>query len=245
MVSRIDIPKDLDGIIAMYEAVVKPMAKDAKGKEVQSYGGYLRNRKGDLVEYIAESLITIAWAELGGEEKDLKFSTKKLPIPMKRGYHKRVNDNIVSNYIHSNIKKYLYHLKVDKHVYIKDKFVLGVECKAYAENAMIKRICVDFWFFTKHRPTLSPKPSCVLLQLESMLRGDYSESPAGKYGSEPTHSILSHFPIDIEIITLLEVERDIKKPIHEEKFYKPLKREALEYTLERFKEKLKPFVSSK
>ncbi len=229
--------KDLDGIIAMYDNTVKNMEEDAKNAINRTYGGYLRSTKGELVEDVTESLIRIAWTEVGGKADDISISKNKVPIPIKQEYVDRMDNSLTRDYIFNNLDKHHYRLSVDKHVYIRNKFVMGVECKSYAENAMLKRICIDFWFLTQHFPKLS----CVLLQFESQLGGDYSKGSEPKQGSRSTHSIMSHFPIDLEIITLLEGERNIDKPVH--KFYKPIKREALEYALEKFKARLKPFVS--
>jgi len=49
--------------------------------------------------------------------------------------------------------------------------IMGIECKAYTENAMLKRILVDFTLLK----SIVPKANCVLLQLESQLTGDYSK----------------------------------------------------------------------
>ncbi len=68
---------------------------------------------------------------------------------------------------------------------------------------MLKRILVDCALL-KH---IYPEVSFVLLQLESQLGGDYSLSVSGKYGSPPTHTLLSYFDIDLNIITLLRGER--------------------------------------
>jgi hypothetical protein len=65
--------------------------------------------------------------------------------------------------------------------------------------------------------------------LESQLTGDYSES--GKkliYGSHSTHTLLSYFDIDLNIITLLEGERKVNEPIHNDLHYKSLKKKVLE-----------------
>ncbi len=35
---------------------------------------------------------------------------------------------------------YYYSLSVDKQVYVDGNFIIGVECKSYTENAMLKRI---------------------------------------------------------------------------------------------------------
>ena len=130
----------------------------------------------------------------------------------------------VRDYINKNISDYYYGLKTDIHVSIDDKLVMGIECKAYAENAMLKRILVDFTLLKSIVPDLN----CVLLQLESQLTGDYSQ-PKNKiiYESHSTHTIMSYFDLDLNIITLLEGERRVNEPIHSNNFYKELKKEIL------------------
>lgn len=110
-----------------------------------------------------------------------------------------------------------------------------MECKAYTENAMLKRILVDFTLFKQVFRNLA----FVLFQLESQLGGDYSTADFVKYGSPSTHTLLSYFDIDLNIITLLEGERKVDKPIHKPEFYKPLRTESLLNALEVFKKLLK------
>ncbi|HOM05359.1 MAG TPA: restriction endonuclease, partial [Candidatus Kapabacteria bacterium] len=136
------------------------------------------------------------------------------------------------------INDYYYGLKTDVHVSIDNKLVMGIECKAYTENAMLKRILVDFTLFKNVIPNIK----CVLLQLESQLTGDYSQ-PRNKitYGSHSTHTLLSYFDIDLNIITLLEGERKVDKPIHNSQYYKELKKEILENGIEVIKNLLSEF----
>lgn len=103
-----------------------------------------------------------------------------------------------------------------------------MECKAYTENAMLKRILVDFTLFKQVYPDLS----FVLLQLESQLGGDYSLVNSTKYGSPSTHTLLSYFDIDLNILTLLEGERKVDRPIHKHEYYKSLRAESLLTALE-------------
>jgi hypothetical protein len=116
---------------------------------------------------------------------------------------------------------------------------MAVECKAYTENAMMKRILVDFTLLKKAYPKLK----FVLVQLESQLGGDYSSKLCkNPLGSFPTHTLLSHFDVDLTIITLLKGERDITRPIHKKEFFKPLTKENLESAIEVIRSLLKEFV---
>ncbi|MBI4648443.1 MAG: hypothetical protein HY738_18135 [Bacteroidia bacterium] len=100
----------------------------------------------------------------------------------------------------------------------------------------MKRILVDFTLFKQVFPNLK----CVLLQLESQLGRDYS-SPNKEiiFSSHSTHTLLSHFDVDLHILTVLEGERKVDKPIHKKQFYKKLKKENLLKTIGVFKDLLK------
>jgi len=88
---------------------------------------------------------------------------------------------------------------------------------------MLKRILVDFTLLKQVYPDLT----FVLFQLESQLGGDYSSPNHIKHGSPSTHTLLSYFDIDLNIITLLEGERKVDKPIHKPEYYKALRKESL------------------
>lgn len=215
----------------------KAHSEDDKGR--RAYGGTIRAAKGMLVEGIAKHLVEIAWQELNGNPERLTFTRKTVKIPIRPEYLKRVKPKEVADYIKANIAKYFYGHKTDVHVCIDEKFVLGIECKAYTENAMLKRILVDFMLLKQVFPNLK----CVLLQLESQLTGDYSQpSKSIIFGSPSTHTLLSYFDVDLNIITLLEGERKVNKPIHKREYFKPMTEEALKKAVNSLKELLAEFV---
>jgi hypothetical protein len=221
--------RKLKSIIKLYESKIGKMEEEAQKSEDRAYGGVLRAGKGSLVELIARELIEIAWIELGEKSNRLSFEKKYIKIPVKREYIERIRSEEVKEYIKEHIKDFYYPLRTDIHVHIDRKFKMAVECKAYTENAMLKRILVDFTLLKQVHPELS----FVLFQLESQLGGDYSSE--NKYGSPSTHTLLSYFDIDLNIITLLEGERKVDKPIHKREYYKPLKKEKLIHAIEVFK----------
>lgn len=179
-------------------------------------GGALRSLKGTLVETMAEEMVSLAWKNIGGKPSRIKINKTKCPIGDGRGN--------------------VYKLSQDKQVYIDDEFVLSIECKAYAEVAMYKRILVDAFLLKKYFPKLK----FCLFQLESMLGGDYSIDIEHPEGSPSVKVLEHHFPnLDIEIITLLDGERNIKGEIHKKQFYKPLRTERLEHALRYFERVLK------
>jgi hypothetical protein len=53
---------------------------------------------------------------------------------------------------------------------------------------------------------------------------------------------MSYFDVDLKIITLLEGERKVDKPIHKKDYYKELKYESLYKAANELRDMLKPFV---
>lgn len=156
----------------------------------------------------------------------------RILIPIQEDYIEKIEDVEVKEHIEKNLKDYVYPYKPDVLVAVDDKPVLEIECKAYTENAMLKRILVDCTLLKEKYPEMK----FILLQLESQLGGDYSELKDNPLGSTSTHTLLSHFDIDLNIITLLKGERYVEKPIHKKEFFKPLTKESLKIAIEEIKE---------
>jgi hypothetical protein len=168
----------------------------------------------------------------------LEINSTKIKIPIQLDYVKKLKDKIVKDYILENIRKFYYGLSVDKHVFLDGHFIFGIECKAYTENAMIKRILVDFQLLKTRFPELG----CYLFQLESQLGGDYSTIVTLPKGSSPTHTLMSYFPsVELNIVTLLPGERKVDRPINKPDFFKPLTIESLEIALTKTVEGFKRF----
>lgn len=225
----------INKVVQAYNLLVRHIDEDARaGDTKRAYGGKIRSAKGALVEGIARNLIEIAWAKIGGKSHRLSFEKQPILVPIRQSYVDKIKDNEVKAYIQKNIRNFVYKFKTDVHINIDGKLIAGVECKAYAENAMLKRIAIDSMFLKQaHKQAHS-----VLLQLESQLGGDYGNiHKTIHYGSCPTHTILSYFDdIDLHIITLLEGERKVDRPIHKKKFYKKLEKESVEKAVRVFKE---------
>ena len=217
---------------------MKVLDKNAKDDESdRAYGGIIRSVKGKLQEHITEEIIKIAWESIGGEPNRLQIDSKKHKIPIKIDYVNKIKDKDIKNYILKNIDNFYYSLSVDKQVSIDDNFILAIECKAYTENAMLKRILVDFHLLKTKFPDLS----CYLFQLESQLGGDYSELNRKTFGSHPTHTLMSYFDdVELKIITFLKGERKIDRPIH--KFFKPLEKKQIVYAIKLIAEDLSRFL---
>ena len=194
-------------------------------------GGVKRANKGKLVEDIGRRLVEAAWIEKGYPQSDLVFSPQKYPIPVREDYMARLLEKADSSEARDAINKVLakgYPLNQDISVYREDEFVLSIECKAYAENAMLKRVVVDAWLMKQALTEQFPRLNFALIQLENHMGGDYGDvSKPRKVGSPQSHVIMSYFGVNLHIITLLEGKRKSNQPIHEAEYFKPLSENSL------------------
>jgi hypothetical protein len=216
---------EIQEIIEAYNDVVKNIENKAeKHSEGRAYGGIIRAGKGKLVESIGKALIQIAWLKLGQDMNRLNIFGQQFKIPIRKEYLENMKKSEIKEFIKRKINEFYYPYKPDIVVSIDGILVMAMECKSYTENAMLKRVLVDFTLLK----SLYPEIKFLLLQLESQLGGDYSLLNDITYGSPSTHTILSYFDIDLNIITLLEGERKVDEPIHKPDFFKPLTRKSLE-----------------
>ena len=227
-------------LIRSYNLIVGGIVETAADDEERAFGGVIRAAKGKLVEGMAPHIVRLAWAECGGAPERLSFGdVKTYPVPVQPSYVSGLPPDI-RDYINSHLDRHFYRAQVDLHIFVDEQFSIGVECKTYAENAMLKRILVDFRLLKSQHPDLI----CGLLQLESQLGGDYS-SPLStpQFGSPSTHTLLSYFPeVELHIITLLEGERKVDQPIHQAQHFKELNPAVLEHAINRFAGLLYPLV---
>lgn len=236
--------ESLKKLIHIYDESVKNISSKAKDQldknKKRAYGGIVRASKGSLVELLAEELIKISWAELNQKENRLSFITEKIKVPLEKNYLEKIKDRDVKEYIQKNINKFYYGIRSDIHVFIDETFVIAVECKAYTENAMLKRILVDFTLLKK---SVKKELDFILFQLESQLTGDYSQIYKDKiFGSPSTHTIISQFEVQPTIITLLEGERGVNKAIHDKEFFKSLEKKSLIKCVNTIKNILEKYV---
>lgn len=211
----------------------------ARVDQERAYGGIIRSAKGKLLEELCKELVKIAWNELGGEDCRLSFSNKRVDIPLRKEYLNTIKSDEVRQWIVDNYPDFVFKAQVDNHTMIDNQFVLGIECKAYTENAMLKRILVDFTLLKSVYPNLK----CGLLQLESQLTGDYSQiNKPIIFGSHSSHTLMSHFDVNLHIMTLLEGERRVDQPIHTAGYFKPLTLDATTRCIEQIKELLEEFI---
>ena len=222
------------GLINSYNQVIPSLEGKAAGT--------IRAAKGKLVEDMAQRIVMLAWRESGGAENRLTLGdTKRYNLPIKNPYIRGLPITVKKE-INSKKKQYTYESQVDVHVFVDKELVMGVECKAYAETAMLKRILVDFQLLKSMHHELI----CCLFQLESMLGGDYSEPVKANtptLGSRSSHTLMSYFPgVDLNIFTLLDGERKIERPIHNPAYFKELKLQRLNHVISQFKTLLTPLL---
>lgn len=226
-------------LIAKYAQVVGTLDKEAM-MPGRSYGGHLRKTKGALLEDMTDHMVRLAWKECGGLAHRLTLGdVKTFRVYVQSAYVSQLPAE-VKEYVERTANEHYFRAQVDKHVFVDGEFVLGIECKAYAENAMLKRILIDF----RMLKSLFPRLGCCLLQLESMLGGTYANPGANpQLGSPPSHTLMSYFPeVRLHIVTLLEGERKVDRPIHKPEYFKELKPENLDNGIRTISDLLQPFA---
>ena len=233
-------PATREELIRAYDILVGGMEEEAHEDEDRAYGGIVRAAKKKVTEQMASHIVQLAWLENDGDPRRLSIGDRKsYSVAIQPGYVERLPKDI-RDYINARLDGYTYQAQVDRHIFVDREFVLGIECKAYAEIAMLKRILVDFRILRSIHPNLV----CCLLQLESQMGGDYSQPLAEThYGSPSSHTIMSFFTdVELTVMTVLAGERHPKRPIHKPEFFKEILPESLEAVIQRVAGLLGPFV---
>ena len=201
-------------------------------------GGQIRSAKGKLVANLLDAIVQQAWHEIGALDR-LEIRTQRVEIPIHADYVRTLMPQATKAHVEENLEGYIYRVELDRAVLIDERLVLGIECKSYTENAMLKRVLKDFELTLQRHPEML---FCVF-QLENALGGDYGEPCKMDYlGSESTHTLLSHSPVRLEIITLLNGNRTTQREIHSPAHFKALPLENVEACVKKFQRLLKPFV---
>ena len=223
-----------------YESIVE-LYTDSIYSMYDMTPGQIRGTKGILVESMADAILHLAWHEIGGEASRFNIQRQTGEIAIEEDYVKNLTAESVRNHIQRNKGRYIYKIELDKAVQIDDELVLGIECKSYIENAMLKRTLKDFELIAK---LLYPKLIFCVFQLENSLGGDYGEASKREHlGSESTHTLLSHTPtVHLEIITLLNGDRKSNREIHKSQYFKELPVENVEICVNKFRTLLEPFI---
>ena len=232
------IDKKLGTLIAAYNKLIQGIDIEASLSHDRAYGGIIRAGKGTLVENLTSHLVQIAWEDILHQSMDrMEINKKKMPIGISDAYIERISDPKVKEYVIKHRAGLIYKFGTDVQVFVDKKLVMPIECKAYTENAMLKRILFDAALMKEAVGT----KTYYLVQLESQLGGDYSELNDVTYGSPATHALLSHVDVELKIITLLKGERKVDKPIHKAEFFKELKVKELMKAVNIFADGLKEY----
>ena len=89
---------------------------------------------------MCKELVIIAWDEIGGNRDELSFSDTTIKIPFRKEYIKTIKSEEVRKWISANIRDFYFKAQVDIHVMIRNKFVLGIECKAIPKTNLFRII---------------------------------------------------------------------------------------------------------
>ena len=229
----------INRIINEYTTTVLGIQRQTEEEVGRAAGGVMRSSKGKVVEEISKLIIKQAWLEAGGNLGRLRFGNETYKIYVREEYITMLPEFLQQEY-RADRESVFYRAKVDTHVFIDSKFVMGIECKAYTENAMLKRILIDLHLLK----TLFPELICCLLQLETFLGGNNTEpSINSQIANNSTYTLMSFFPnVELQIMTLLEGSRDIDRPIHKQEYFKQMKPEYVKHAINRFSALLMPFV---
>ncbi len=224
---------DYQSIVELYNSSIYSMYEMTPGQ--------IRGAKGALVENIVDAIVHLAWHEVGGETDRFDIRKRTRTITIEENYVKNLTLESIRHHIEQNKERYVYKIELDRAVKIDDKLILGIECKSYIENAMLKRTLKDFELIAK---LLYPDLLFCVFQLENGLGGDYGEvSKPEQLGSESTHTLLSHTPtVSLEIITLLDSNRKSNREIHKPQHFKELPIENVASCVNKFRVLLEPFV---
>lgn len=230
--------KKIKDIIAITNQRIIGIDYVAQIEEEGTYEGIIRAAKGKLLEAFCQELVYIAWDELGGKREKIECLHKKVEIPLKRNYLDRIKVPEIKQWIMDNYADFTFPAQVDVEVWVNQELVIGIECKSYTENSMLKRILFDFALLKSQYENMK----CGLIQFESSLGGDYSDIDKNiTMGSRSTHTLLSFSDIDLEIMTLIKGERNSNQPIHKQEYFKPLTEKHTKAVVERIKKMLSEF----
>lgn len=200
-----------------YENAIFSTQRAYSNRHKEDTAGAVRYEKGKIVEEMTKDLIIIAWSELGKDLNKLQFNRKKIKV--------RFNPSDID----------YYGLSQDIHVFIDKDFRISIECKSYTEVAMYKRILTDSFLLKKSIPSIR---AFFVVQLENFMGGDYGKRIEAT-GSKSVRALNKFFPgISIKVLTLVDGDRDINKPLHNPKYYKPLNKKRLRYAINEFKKAL-------
>lgn len=222
---------DISEVVDSFNDSLKTMDQRARAMHGRAYGGALRALKGRLVENLAHDVVQLAWHRADHAKRTLQITRERIPV--------RTSEFVISSTSSGirNAPGLTYPAGVDMHIFIEEELIAAVECKSYTETAMLKRVLVDFHLMK----TVYPNLFCILFQLESQLGAKTSERgpTPDPVWSDSTRALMSLFSgVDLHIITLLEGERAVRRPIHN--FPKLLSHASVEAAVQIFEQAFQP-----
>lgn len=217
------IDTEIEALITHYNTVLTSLFDETNG-------GKIRGKKGALVEYLAKQLVELAWVKILQQPINrLVCNNEKQPIMISdsEAYILREEiDESERNRITNNFEDIIYEFGTDVHVMVDGELAIAIECKAYTETAMLKRIIFDSMLMDE----ALPEAKHCLLQLETA------------FSYDQYHVLMSHHTHNIDVITLLDGKRNSKKPIHRQSHFKELNKEKLINALDYFENVLRPKI---
>ena len=127
---------DYESIVDLYTESIHSMYSMTAGQ--------IRGTKGALVEDIVDAIVSLAWQEIGGAASRFDIRKRTGEIAIDADYVKNLTPQTIRNHIQQNRGRYVCKIELDRAVEIDNTLVLGIECKSYIENAMLKRTLKDF-----------------------------------------------------------------------------------------------------
>lgn len=209
------INADIEALISHYNYVLTSLFDE-------SNGGKIRGQKGALVEHLAKELVELVWIKILQQSVDrIDCNKEKQAIKINNFEEYLLREDIKEQErerISNDFEDITYEFGTDVHVMIDGDLAIAIECKAYTETAMLKRIIFDSMLMDEALPSARH----CLFQLETA------------FSYNQYHVLMSHHTHNIDVLTLLDGKRNPKKPIHRRNHFKELNKEKLIKALEYF-----------
>jgi len=188
------------------------MSKWCTSYENNSSGGEMRSERGaDIEKFIRDSINNIG--------VKLKKNLKAV-----RGTG---NEKLLR--LHYDNKELIKKHQVDVHIYLDDKFIAVIECKAYLDHCYYVRACDDFKLFKKFGHDIK----CFIFALENSV----DES------SKLFTDVITDHVCD-EIFYVLDGKRSSSKPIYDSRYKKQINETKLKEFINSMVELCTPKTSS-
>ena len=209
-------------IRSMYEEGITDCKKIGEKKDS---GGQQRGKKGEFVPQLCELFIRGSWDLLGGDFRRISVVRKHILVPV----------STVGNA--GSVK-----IEIDSLVGVDGKPVTGFECKAYTENAMMKRVLFDYSALVSHAPEFS---TVFLFQLQNAM-GDGLQYKIGEALNSRLYNMARiqmkmRLP-EIRVVTLLPESRSSLRALHDADVTADLSDDRISEIIDVFKDTLRKFI---